>query len=57
MVLPASHLLFLVQNLEVVETKNDDQGRIKICDKELLLVKFYNANTEKEQLDTLTKLS
>ena len=50
------------KSLEVVETKNDDQGRIlildiKICDKELLLVKLYNANTEKEQLYTLTKLS
>ena len=50
------------KSLEVVETKNDDQGRIlildmKICDKELLLVNLYNANTEKEQLDTLTKLS
>ena len=48
--------------LEVVETRNDDQGRIlildiKICDKELLLVNLYNANTEKEQLETLTKLS
>ena len=30
---------------------------IKICDKELLFVKLCNANTEKEQLDTLTKLS
>ena len=50
------------KSLEVVETKNDDQGKIlildiKICDKELLLVKLYNANTEKEQLYTLTKLS
>ena len=50
------------KSLEVVETKNDDQGRIlildiKICDKELLLVDLYNANTEKEQLDTLPKLS
>ena len=41
------------KSLEVVETKNDDQGRIlildvKICDKELLLVNLYNANTEKE---------
>ena len=40
------------KSLEVVETKNDDQGRIlildiKICDKELLLLKLYNANTEK----------
>ena len=48
--------------LEVVETKNDDQSRIlildiKICDKELLLANLYNANTEKEQLDALTKLS
>ena len=45
------------KSLEVVETKNDDQGKIlildiKICDKELLLVNLYNANTEKEQLDT-----
>ena len=59
-ILVVSQLLFLVQ--EVVETRNDDQGRIlildiKICDKELLLVNLYNANTEKEQLDTLTKLS
>ena len=30
---------------------------IKICDKELLLVNLYNANTENKQLDTLTKLS
>ena len=50
------------KSLEVVETKNDDQGRIlildiKICDKELLPLKLYNANTEKKQLDTLTKLS
>ena len=50
------------KSLEVVETENDDQGRIlildkKICDKELLLANLYNANTEKEQLDTLTKLS
>ena len=30
---------------------------IQICDKELLLVNLYNANTEKEQLDTLIKLS
>ena len=50
------------KSLEVVETKNGDQGRIlildiKICDKELLLVDLYNANTEKEQLDTLPKLS
>ena len=45
------------KSLEVVETKNNDQVRIlildiKICDKELLLVNLYNANTEKEQLDT-----
>ena len=50
------------KSLEVVDTKNDRQGRIlvldiKICDKELLLVNLYNANTEKEQLDTLIKLS
>ena len=49
------------KSLAVVETKNDEQGRIlilgiKICDKELLLVNLYHANTEKEQLDTLTKL-
>ena len=48
--------------LEVVETRNDDQGRIlivhiKICDKELLLINLHNANTEKEQLETLIKLS
>ena len=48
--------------VEIVETKNDDQGRIlildiKIWDKEFLLVNLYNANTEKEQLDTLIKLS
>ena len=48
--------------LEVVETKNDEQGRVlipdnNICDKEFLLVNLYNANTEKEHLDTLTKLS
>ena len=30
---------------------------IQICDKELLLVILYNTNTEKEQLDTLIKLS
>ena len=30
---------------------------IQICDKELLLVNLYNTNTEKEQLDTLIKLS
>ena len=47
---------------EVVETKNGDKDRIlildiKICDKELVLVNRYDANTEKEQLDTLTKLS
>ena len=41
------------KSLEVVETKNDDQGRnlivdIKICDKQLLLVNLYNANTGKE---------
>ena len=41
------------KSLEVVETKNDDQGRnlivdIKICDKQLLLVNLYNGNTEKE---------
>ena len=46
----------------IVGTKNDDQGRIlildiKICGKELLLLNHYNANTEKEQLDTLTKMS
>ena len=39
------------KRLEVVETKNDDQGRIlildvKICDKELLLVNLYNPSTE-----------
>ena len=50
------------KSLDVVETKNNDQGRIlildiKICNKELLLVNLYNANIEKEQLDTLTKLS
>ena len=50
------------KSLEVVKTKNDDQGRIlilniNICDKELLLVSLYNANTVKEQSDTLTKLS
>ena len=44
------------------EPKKDDQGiflilYIKICDKELLLVNLYNANTEKGQLHTLTKLS
>ena len=49
------------KSLAVVETQNDDQGRIlildiKICDKELLLVNLYRANTEKEQLDTLAKL-
>ena len=49
------------KSLEVVETKNDYQGRIlildiKICDKELLLVNLYNVNTEKEQLDNLTSL-
>ena len=49
------------KSLAVVETKNDGQGRIlildiKSCDKELLLVNLYHANTEKEQLDTLTKL-
>ena len=48
-------------SLEVVETKNDDQGRIlildiKICDEELLPVNLYNANTETEHSDTLTKL-
>ena len=46
----------------IVETKNNDQSRIlkldiKICDKEVLRINLYNANTEKEQLDTLTKLS
>ena len=50
------------KSLEVVENKDEDQGRIlilhiKICDKELLLFNLYNANTEKEKLDTLTKLS
>ena len=50
------------KSLAVVETKNDEQGRIlildiKICDKELLFVNLYHANTEKKQLDTLTKLS
>ena len=50
------------KSLEEVETKNDGQGRIlildiKICDKELLPVNLHNSNTEKEQLDTLTKLS
>ena len=50
------------KSLAVVETKNDGQGRIlildiKSCDKELLLVNLYHANTEKEQSDTLTKLS
>ena len=50
------------KSLEVVEIKNGDQGRIlirdiKIFDKELLLVNLYNANTEKEQLDPLTKVS
>ena len=50
------------KSLEVVETKNNDQGTflildIKICDKELLVVNSYNANTEKELLNTLTKLS
>ena len=49
------------KSLAVVETKNDGQGRIlildiKSCDKELLLVNLYHANTEKEQSDTLTKL-
>ena len=39
------------KSLEVVESKNNDQGRIltldiKICDKELLLVNLYNTNTE-----------
>ena len=48
--------------LEVVETKNDDQGRnltlsIKICDNELLLVNFYNAKLKKSKQFTLTKLS
>ena len=57
-----SNCLSCSKSLEVVETKNDDQGRIlildiKIFDKELLLVNLYNANTEKEQLDTLTKVS
>ena len=38
--------------LEVVETRNDDQGRIlildiKSCDKELLLVNLYNAILKK----------
>ena len=46
----------------MVETKNNDQSRIlkldiKICDKEVLRINLYNVNTEKEQLDTLTKLS
>ena len=30
---------------------------MKICDKELLFVNLCNVKTEKEQLDTLTKLS
>ena len=50
------------KSLEIVETKNNDQSRIlkldiKICDKEVIRINLYNANTEKEQLDTLTKLS
>ena len=50
------------KSLEIVETKNNDQSRIlkldiKICDKEVLRINLYNVNTEKEQLDTLTKLS
>ena len=50
------------KSLEVVETKNDDQGRIliadkKICDKQLVLVNLQNANTEKEQSVTLIKVS
>ena len=49
------------KSLEVVETKNDGQGRIlildiKTCDKGLLLVSLYNANTEKEQLPYSYKL-
>ena len=56
LILAVSQLLFLVQ------TKNNDRGRIlildtKICDKEFLLVNLYNSNIEKKQLDTLTKLS
>ena len=40
------------KSLEVVETRNDDQGRIlildiKSCDKELLLVNLYNAILKK----------
>ena len=39
------------KSLQVVETKNDEQGRIlildiKICDKELLLVNLSNAKKE-----------
>ena len=49
------------KSLEVVETKNDDQGKIlildiKTCDNELLLVNLYNAKTVKGQLDKLNSL-
>ena len=56
-------IAFLESNtLEVAEAKNNDLGRIlivdiKTCDKELLFVNLYDANTEKEQLDILTTLS
>ena len=58
----ATAIFLDLKSLEAVETTNDDQGRIlilniKICDKELLLVNLYNANNEKERLDTLSKPS
>ena len=54
-------IAFLCSKSLVVETKNDDQGKIlildiKICDNELLLVNLYNAKTVKGQLDKLNSL-
>ena len=50
------------QNISINKTMSDNSGRIlildvKIDDLTLILINFYNANTEKEQINTLNTLS
>ena len=50
------------QNISINKTMSDNSGRIlildvKIDDVTLILINFYNANTEKEQINTLNTLS
>ena len=51
-----------LQNLSVNKTVSDNSGRILILDTKIddymfLFINFYNANTEKEQIQTITTLT